>query len=80
MMKKAGAKVTWSTEHQVPFMVLGDTWVGFDDPKSFALKVSFYLYLIIIKIIVLFVLLNKSITFFMLLYHYFTVFCSYKYV
>lgn len=37
-----GATLVWDNEQMVPYAYLGDQWVGFDDPRSFKVKVSFF--------------------------------------
>lgn len=34
-----GATLVWDNEQMVPYAFLGDQWVGFDDPRSFKVKV-----------------------------------------
>ena len=36
---RRGADVFWISEQQVPFAVLGDQWIAFDDDNSLANKV-----------------------------------------
>lgn len=40
---KSGATLVWDNEQMVPYAYLGDQWVGFDDPRSFKVKVSYKL-------------------------------------
>jgi glycerol-3-phosphate cytidylyltransferase-like family protein len=35
-----GANVFWIEEQQVPFAVLGDQWLSFDDDNSLRIKVT----------------------------------------
>ena len=40
MAKDPSSKRVWSDVHKVPYLVLGSTWVGYDDQQSFANKVG----------------------------------------
>jgi len=37
---KMGATLVWDNEQMVPYAYKGDQWVGFDDPRSFKIKVQ----------------------------------------
>lgn len=37
---KSGATLVWDNEQMVPYAYKGDQWVGFDDPRSFKIKVG----------------------------------------
>ncbi|CAG2174143.1 unnamed protein product [Oppiella nova] len=37
---KLGATLVWDNEQMVPYAYTGDQWVGFDDPRSFKVKVQ----------------------------------------
>ena len=39
MLKKSSALKLWSEDHQVPYLVLDNTWVGYDNAKSIGIKV-----------------------------------------
>ena len=39
MIDRGGAKVFWITEQHVPFAVLRDQWIAFDDDNSLTNKV-----------------------------------------
>lgn len=39
--QKGGWTVVWEEEQMVPYMFQGNQWVGYDDPRSIALKVLF---------------------------------------
>jgi len=43
LMKQAGGKVYRLEDQRVPYLVLGDQWVGFEDKKSIGEKVQFIL-------------------------------------
>lgn len=36
---KSGATLVWDNEQMVPYAYKDDQWVGFDDPRSFKIKV-----------------------------------------
>ncbi|XP_054160532.1 probable chitinase 10 [Oppia nitens] len=37
---KMGATLVWDNEQMVPYAYSGDQWVGFDDPRSFKVKIQ----------------------------------------
>lgn len=39
-MLKSGGTRHWIPEMEVPYVVKGDQWVGYDDPQSLKLKVG----------------------------------------
>ena len=40
-MIKTGGTTHWIKEQEVPYVVKGDQWVGYDNPKSLTIKVRF---------------------------------------
>lgn len=44
-MLKRGAKNYFDQVQKVPYAVIGDQWVGYDDVTSFVLKVSSIIFL-----------------------------------
>lgn len=40
MLKSGQASYIWDEEMKVPYMVMGDQWVGFDDERSIRNKMS----------------------------------------
>ena len=39
MLKSPTAKDLWSDVHKVPYLVDGSTWIGYDNQRSFDIKV-----------------------------------------
>lgn len=39
ILEESQTRVQWSEEQQVPYLVYRDMWVGFDNEKSFKIKV-----------------------------------------
>jgi len=39
-MLEQGATRVWNAEQQVPYLVQGDTWLGYDDAESIIAKVT----------------------------------------
>ncbi|XP_043356461.1 acidic mammalian chitinase-like [Dermochelys coriacea] len=37
---KSGATVMWNALQDVPYAYKGNQWIGYDNPKSFAIKVN----------------------------------------
>lgn len=42
-MLREGATSHYISEQEVPYLVKGDQWVGYDDPHSLQLKVAIFL-------------------------------------
>lgn len=41
-MIKGGAQTHWIEEQKVPYLVMNDQWIGYDDAQSLTIKVSFF--------------------------------------
>ncbi|XP_019402031.1 PREDICTED: acidic mammalian chitinase-like [Crocodylus porosus] len=41
---KSGATTVWNAPQEVPYAYKGNQWIGYDNPKSFAIKVNHFLY------------------------------------
>uniref|UniRef100_A0A7M4EW67 Acidic mammalian chitinase-like n=1 Tax=Crocodylus porosus TaxID=8502 RepID=A0A7M4EW67_CROPO len=40
---KSGATTVWNAPQEVPYAYKGNQWIGYDNPKSFAIKVNHFL-------------------------------------